>query len=130
MDVHTIGMQSDQPHTGRSPDLGTRREIELPHGRVELYERGSGPPIVFAHGWLPNANLRRKAVPHLAGRFRCITVDLPLGPHRTPLRPDAPLDPDGCGRLLAGLVAAIDLSNVTLVGNDSGGAYSQCATAA
>jgi len=106
-----------------------RREVELTHGRVDYYELGSGPPIVFAHGWLANANLWRKVVPQLAARFRCVTPDLPLGAHRTPLRPDAPLDPDGCGRLLADLVAALDLSDATLVGNDSGGAYSQCAVA-
>jgi pimeloyl-ACP methyl ester carboxylesterase len=118
------------PHLWRSGLLGTARTVELPHGRLECFERGSGPTIVFAHGWLANANLWRNVVDNLAGDFRCVTLDLPLGAHRVPMAPDADLSPTGCGELIAGVLAALDLDAVTLVGNDSGGAYSQIATAA
>ncbi len=43
---------------------------------------------------------------------------------------DADLTPDGCGRLIAAALAKLDLTEVTLIGNDSGGAYSQIAVAA
>jgi pimeloyl-ACP methyl ester carboxylesterase len=46
------------------------------------------------------------------------------------MAPDADLSPTGCGALIAGALDALDLNDVTLVGNDSGGAYSQIATAA
>jgi pimeloyl-ACP methyl ester carboxylesterase len=118
------------PHLWRSELLGTARTVELPHGRVECFERGSGPAIVFSHGWLANANLWRTVVDELAGDFRCVTLDLPLGAHRVPMAPDADLSPTGCGELIAGVLDALDLDDVTLVGNDSGGAYSQIATAA
>jgi pimeloyl-ACP methyl ester carboxylesterase len=114
----------------RSPLLGDRREVELAAGRLEYFELGEGPAIVFAHGWLANANLWRAVVDQLAGRFRCLALDLPLGSHRVPMGADADLSPSGCGALIAEVLAALELTDVTLVGNDSGGAYSQIATAA
>ncbi len=123
-------MTSTAPHLWRSDLLGTPHTVELPHGRVESFERGAGPVLVFAHGWLANANLWRSVVDGLAGDFRCVTLDLPLGAHRVPMAPDADLSPVGCGELIAGVLDALDLHDVTLVGNDSGGAYSQIATAA
>jgi pimeloyl-ACP methyl ester carboxylesterase len=117
-------------HLWRSPLLGERREVELEAGRLEYFERGEGPALVFAHGWLANANLWRDVVDRLAGRFRCVALDLPLGAHRVPMAAGADLDPAGCGELIAAALSALDLNEVTLVGNDSGGAYSQIATAA
>jgi pimeloyl-ACP methyl ester carboxylesterase len=117
-------------HLWRSPCLGERQAVELDAGRLEYFERGAGPVLVFAHGWLANANLWRKVIEQLADRFRCIALDLPLGSHRIAMRADADLSPTGCGELIAQVLAALDLDAVTLIGNDSGGAYSQIATAA
>lgn len=118
------------PHSYRSPLLGTPERLTLDQGIVELFRRGEGPPLVFAHGWLANANLWRGVVDRLAERFTCLTLDLPLGAHRVPLHPDADLTPTGCGALIADLLDALGLDDVTLIGNDSGGAYAQIATAA
>jgi pimeloyl-ACP methyl ester carboxylesterase len=123
-------MTSSTPHLWRSDLLGTARSVALAHGRVEYFERGAGPPLVFAHGWLANANLWRTVVDELASDFRCVVLDLPLGAHRVPMAPNADLSPTGCGGLIAGVLGALDLHDVTLIGNDSGGAYSQIATAA
>jgi pimeloyl-ACP methyl ester carboxylesterase len=117
------------PHRWRSPQLGELVEIAVPTGRLQCFTRGSGPTIVFAHGWLANANLWRKVVDILADRFRCVTLDLPLGSHRVPCRADADLDATGVGALVAAALAALDVTDATLVGNDSGGAYSQIAVA-
>lgn len=113
----------------RDPCLGTPAEARLPSGTVRYHERGSGPVLVFAHGYLVNANLWRKVVPLLADEFRCITPDLPLGSHLVPMRRDADLTPPGIARLLADLLRELDLHDVTLFGNDSGGAYSQLVAA-
>ena len=43
--------------------------------------------------------------------------------------PEADLSPPGCGNLIASTLTALGLVDVTLVGNDSGGAYSQIAVA-
>lgn len=116
-----------EAHRWRSPQLGQSIALDLPQGRLEGFRRGEGPAIVFAHGWLANANLWRRVVERLAERFTCVALDLPLGAHRTALAADADLSADGCGTLLADALDALALDEVTLVGNDSGGAYSQIA---
>ncbi len=117
------------PHLWRSPDLGECRSLDLPQGRLEYFECGRGPTVVFVHGWLANAHLWRRVVAPLAERRRCLTLDMPLGSHRVAMRSDADLTPAGCGRLIADALDALALADVTLVGNDSGGAYAQIATA-
>lgn len=124
----TTELASTQAHLWRSPLLGAVHQVQLDSGTIEYFERGVGPTLVFAHGWLSNANLWRTVVEHLSDRFRCITLDLPLGAHRVPMGPVADLTPDGCGRLIAEVLDALGLQCVTLIGNDSGGAYSQIAT--
>jgi pimeloyl-ACP methyl ester carboxylesterase len=119
----------DQPHRWRSPLLGEALTLELPQGRLDAFRRGEGPPLVFAHGWLANPNLWRGVVDLLAGHFTCHVLDLPLGAHRTALDPGADLSAAGVGELLADAVAALDVEGATLIGNDSGGAYSQIALA-
>lgn len=115
------------PHLWRSELLGEPRRIELEQGRLEFFTRGQGPALVFCHGWLANANLWGEVVSRLADRFTCIALDLPLGSHRIAMSADADLSPRGCGALIADVLLALDLEEVTLVGNDSGGAYSQIA---
>ncbi len=117
-------------HRWRSELLGEATRVSLPAGELELFTRGSGPPIVFCHGWLANANMWRTVVQQLCNRFTCIALDLPLGSHRIAVRPDGDLSPAGCGALIAGVLDELGLEDATLVGNDSGGAYSQIATAA
>jgi steroid delta-isomerase-like uncharacterized protein len=116
-------------HQWRSPELGTQHAVAVEQGVIQYFDRGSGPAIVFLHGWLANANLWRRVVPQLSDRFRCLTFDLPFGSHRVPLPSDTDLTPAGCGRLIGALLRALDLRDVILVGNDSGGAYAQIATA-
>ncbi|MEO8753723.1 MAG: alpha/beta hydrolase [Casimicrobiaceae bacterium] len=114
----------------RAAGLGAAKSVTLPAGRLRYHEQGSGAAIVFAHGWLANANLWRKVVPRLAERYRCIAPDLPLGAHLEPLSDRFDGTPDGIGVLINDFLDRLGLDQVTLVGNDSGGAYSQIATAA
>jgi pimeloyl-ACP methyl ester carboxylesterase len=100
-------------------------EIALSQGTIRYRDTGSGPTIVFAHGLLVDGRLWRKVTPLLEDRFRCIVPDLPLGSHREPMKPDADLTPPGVARIVADFMAALDLEDVTLVGNDTGGAISQ-----
>ena len=101
------------------------REVSLAQGTVRYRESGSGPPLVFVHGFLVNGTLWRKVVSRLDGQYRCIVPDLPLGAHRVPMRPDADLSPPGLARVIADFIAAVDLEDVTLVANDTGGALAQ-----
>jgi len=118
-----------EPHRWRAELLGEARALDLPDGRLDYFERGEGPALLFSHGWLANANLWRKVVDILCDEFRCLALDLPLGSHRTPMNAGANLSPEGVAGLIAAAAEALDLHAVTLVGNDSGGAYSQIALA-
>jgi pimeloyl-ACP methyl ester carboxylesterase len=111
--------------TWRSPDLGDARELTVGGARLRVHEAGSGPTIVFAHGVLVNANLWRKVVARLSSSFRCVTLDLPLGSHLVPVGADVDVSPRGLARVVAGTLEALDLDDVTLVGNDTGGALCQ-----
>lgn len=101
-------------------------EIELPQGTLRYSDSGgSGPVIVLVHGVLVDGRLWRKVVPLLGDRFRVIVPDLPLGAHTLPLRDHAERTPAGIARLLADFLEALDLRDVTLVGNDTGGVLAQ-----
>ncbi len=98
---------------------------ELSHGTVHYQESGAGAPVVFLHGYLMGAHLWDPVVHLLEDEFRCLVPDLPFGAHPAPMRPGADLTAAGLGRLVAGYLDALDLSDVTLVGNDSGAAVAQ-----
>jgi pimeloyl-ACP methyl ester carboxylesterase len=118
-----------EPHRWRSDLLGEPLSLKVDGGRLDYFERGSGPALLFSHGWLANANLWREVVDRLHSEFRCLILDLPLGSHRTPMEADADLSPASVAGLIAAALERLDLRDATLVGNDSGGAYSQIALA-
>lgn len=100
-------------------------EVSLPQGTLHYRDTGDGPPVVFLHGLLVDGTVWRKVTPLLEGELRCIAPDLPLGSHRIAMRPDADVTPAGVAQLVGDFMAALDLTDVTLVGNDTGGAISQ-----
>ena len=105
--------------------MGEQKEVELPQGVIRYRESGTGQPIVFIHGLLVNGDLWRKVVPLLAKNYRCIVPDWPLGAHEIPMKPEADLTPSGIATIIADFVQALELKDVTIVGNDTGGAISQ-----
>jgi pimeloyl-ACP methyl ester carboxylesterase len=97
-------------------------QVELSAGRIDYQDTGGdGPVLVFTHGFPMNETQWRKVLPHLAG-YRCVLPTLPLGAHRTPMKPDADLTQRGIALLLGEFLEALDLTDVTLVMNDWGGA--------
>jgi pimeloyl-ACP methyl ester carboxylesterase len=108
----------------RSEALGPARTVELSEGRIRAHVIGEGPPIVFVHGVLVNANLWRKVVPRLDGHTR-VTLDMPLGSHVEPMPARADLSAPRLALIIAEAVEALDLDEVTIVGNDTGGALTQ-----
>ena len=117
-------MSTKEKARWRDPALGAERELELRGGRLRYFEAGSGPAIVFVHGLLVNANLWRKVIPRLSPDFHTVALDLPLGSHLLPM-PEADLSPYGLADLIADAIEALGLEDVTLVGNDTGGALCQ-----
>jgi pimeloyl-ACP methyl ester carboxylesterase len=104
--------------------------VDLPQGRVQYRLSGPddavGPPVVFVHGLLVNCELWTGVADELARRgVRSYALDLPLGSHSVALRPDADLSPCGVARLILAFLEALGLTDVTLVGNDTGTALCQ-----
>jgi pimeloyl-ACP methyl ester carboxylesterase len=108
-----------------SVELGERKTVEMAAGTIAYRERGSGRPIVFVHGVGVNGDLWRAVVPRLADAHRCIVPDVPLGSHLHPLRDDADLSLPGLAQIVADLIEALDLDDVAIVANDTGGAVAQ-----
>ena len=102
------------------------RTVELSCGTVEYEDTGGdGPVAVFLHGLLMDASLWQATAARLSADHRCVVPTLPLGAHRHPVSPGTDLSLRGIARLVTELLAALDLSDVTLVGNDTGGALVQ-----
>jgi pimeloyl-ACP methyl ester carboxylesterase len=103
---------------------------DLPQGRIAYRAAGpaasSRPPVVFVHGLLVDARLWQPVAERLAAEgIRSYAPTLPLGSHQWPMNAGADLSPHGIAELVRDFIAALDLGNVTLVGNDTGGAICQ-----
>jgi pimeloyl-ACP methyl ester carboxylesterase len=103
---------------------------DLPQGRLAYRATGpavsSRPPVVFAHGVLVDARLWEPVAERLAAEgIRSYAPTLPLGAHRRPMNADADLSPRGVAQLMRDFIEALGLSDVTIVGNDTGGAICQ-----
>jgi pimeloyl-ACP methyl ester carboxylesterase len=102
-----------------------RKEIQLSGGKIRYREAGAGKPIVFVHGYLVDSRLWDGVLERLSDRFHCLAPDWPLGAQQVAMNPDADLSPPGLARLIAEFIERLGLDDVTVVGNDSGGAISQ-----
>ncbi len=98
------------------------RSIDVPAGVIEYDEAGSGPPVVLLHGLLMDHTLWDRVLPLLPEGFRYLRPVLPLGAHRHPMNPGADLTLSGQVQLVADLLDALSLQDVTLVHSDWGGA--------
>jgi pimeloyl-ACP methyl ester carboxylesterase len=100
-------------------------ELTLQQGTIRYRDEGTGPTLFFVHGALVDGRLWEPVVDRLRDRFRCVVPDLPLGSHELPLKAHADLSPHGLAALVAQIIEALDLEDVTLIGNDTGGALCQ-----
>ncbi len=105
------------------------QRIDLPQGPIEYSDTGDGPVLLFVHGLLVDGSLWHGVAADLSRRHRCIVPNWPMGSHRLPMNADADQSPAGIARLVAEFMSALDLRDVTLVGNDTGGAVSQIVAA-
>lgn len=113
-----------------SASLGEAQCVQLSGGPLAYRDSGSGTPVVFVHGLAMNGDLWRDVVPDLVERgLRCVTPDWPLGAHELPMNPDAGLDPPALAALVVEFLERLDLRDVILVGNDTGGAICQLVAA-
>jgi pimeloyl-ACP methyl ester carboxylesterase len=101
------------------------REIELSAGTIEYQDTGDGPVLMLLHGLMMDASLWDGPIAELSADHRCVAPTLPFGAHRHAMHADADLSLPGIARLVAEFMDRLDLQDVTLVGNDTGGALVQ-----
>jgi pimeloyl-ACP methyl ester carboxylesterase len=104
--------------------------VDLPQGTVHYRIAGTqdsaAPPVVFVHGFLVNGSLwDRPAAALAAAGVRSYAPDWPLGSHPRALTPGTDNSPRAVARQILAFLEALDLTGVTLVGNDTGGALCQ-----
>jgi pimeloyl-ACP methyl ester carboxylesterase len=102
------------------------RDVELSAGTIEYEDTGGeGPAIVLLPGLMMDASLWEEVIADLSPDHRCVAPTLPMGAHRHAMLADADLSPRGLARLVSEFLDRLDLNDVTLVGNDTGGAIVQ-----
>jgi pimeloyl-ACP methyl ester carboxylesterase len=113
------------PLIPRWPEATGVKEIELSAGTIEYEDTGDGPTLVLLHGLMMDASLWDGPIADLSADHRCVAPTLPLGAHRHAMQADADLSLPAIARLVAEFLDRLDLRDVTLVGNDTGGALVQ-----
>ncbi len=102
--------------------------ITLSAGTIHYEQSGpaDGRPLVFIHGYAMGGSLWRGLTNRLAARgFACIAPTWPLGAHTEAMHETTELTMEGLAEISGELVEALDLEDVVLIGNDTGGAIAQ-----
>ena len=97
-----------------------RRFVDTPSGRIAYVEQGNGPVALFVHGVLVNGFLWRHQLAHLGRTRRCIALDL-LAHGATVIEPTQDVSSTANATMLGQFLDALEIEQVVLVGNDSGG---------
>jgi pimeloyl-ACP methyl ester carboxylesterase len=99
-----------------------RRPLDTAAGEIAYTELGSGPVALFVHGLGTSGLLWRHVIENLHDTSRCIAIDLPLH-GGTPARDD--MSVAALAQVVEDLCDGLGLTQVDLVGNDTGGAVAQ-----
>jgi len=102
----------------------TTHSIHTSSGRISYIEAGSGPVALFVHGVLLNKHLWRRQLTGLSDIRRCIAVDL-LAHGDTEIEPGQDVSVTANANMLREVLDALQIDQVDLVGNDSGGGIAQ-----
>jgi haloalkane dehalogenase len=101
-----------------------RRFVETRFGRIAYVERGRGSVALFLHGFPLNGFQWRGAFDRLAADRRCVAPDfLALG--YTKVARGQGVGPNDQVAAIVGMLDALTIEHVDLIGSDSGGAVAQ-----
>ena len=102
-----------------------RDQVQTKSGPASYIDTGGpGRVALFVHGLGTSSYLWRHVIDQLDGQRRCVALDLPLHGH-TPAAADQDFSLPGFARFLAEFCAGLELNDIDLVANDTGGAISQ-----
>ena len=96
--------------------------------RLAHRSSGTGPDVVFVHGWPLHGATWRAIVPHLATSYTCHVIDLP-GTGASSWTRGTPITFRAHAAAVRELVDELGLARVAFVGHDSGGAIARLAAA-
>jgi len=102
--------------------------VTLNTGTIHYEKSGpaDGRPVVFIHGYAMGSSLWRPLTERLSAQgYLCLAPTWPLGAQTEPMREGADLTMEGVAAMVGELLEALELDNVVLVGNDTGGAVAQ-----
>ena len=96
------------------------RYLDVGAGEAAYRRVGTGPDVLFVHGWPVSGATWRKLLPHLVDHVTCHVIDLPSAGSS---RYDAstPLSIGQHIESVKGVVDILDLDEVAVVGHNSGG---------
>jgi pimeloyl-ACP methyl ester carboxylesterase len=98
----------------------TTKKIRVDGLEVEYVDIGTGSTILFVHGVYVTGAVWKDVVAELGQGVRCIAPTWPLGAHSTPTD-GADLGAEAAARRIVHFMESLDLTDVTLVANDTGG---------
>ncbi len=101
-----------------------RTQVGTRSGPASYIDTGGPRPVLFVHGVGSSSYLWRHVIGQLDGQRRCVAFDLPLH-GQTPAAADQDFSLPGLARFLADCCDALELTDIDLVANDTGGAVSQ-----
>jgi pimeloyl-ACP methyl ester carboxylesterase len=101
-----------------------RHTVATRSGEISYLDIGTGPVALFVHGIATNAYLWRHVIGAVAGRRRCIALDLPLH-GRSPVTAGQDLSVAALAAAVEDFCEALGLTGIDLVANDTGGAVAQ-----
>jgi pimeloyl-ACP methyl ester carboxylesterase len=100
------------------------RSVQTSSGRIGYVEAGSGSVALFVHGVLLNKHLWRHQLTALADVRRCIAIDL-LAHGDTEIDPGQDVSVTANANMLREVLDALEIDQVDMIGNDSGGGIAQ-----
>jgi pimeloyl-ACP methyl ester carboxylesterase len=97
-----------------------QRPLELLGRRVNVLDTGgSGPPLLFLHGWSSNWQIFLLNIAAFMGTHRCLALDLPgFGASEMP---SEPISIQGYAKTVDAMCDALGVECVSVVGNSLGG---------
>lgn len=104
------------------------RFIDVGAGEVAYRRAGSGPGVLFVHGWPVSGATFRRLLPHLVEHATCHVIDLP-GAGSSRFDATTPLSVEQHIASVRRVVDTLGLTSVAVVGHDSGGMIARHALA-
>jgi haloalkane dehalogenase len=108
----------------RNPD----RFLDVGAGEVAYRRVGTGPDVLFVHGWPVNGATFRTLLPHLADHVTCHVIDLP-GTGSSRFKSATTLSIAQQIESVRRVIDLLDLNELAIVGHDSGGMIARHAVA-